>query len=293
MPSRVSKVLELILRSLHIKDSFNRIFDTRKFGKGDMNEPPKSIMRGITIDKTITPHGNVFTIKPLKEIGDNQVLYLHGGGYIHGFNRLHWLFLKTIALFFECTIVAPDYPLAPEFTYHDSFEMVIPIYKQMISKVGIDKLVLMGDSSGGGFALALAQKMAMENQKIASDIILISPWLDITLENKDIVVIEKQDPILGVEGLRRAGMAYAGESSPDNFMLSPINGNLEGLGKISIFIGTKDILVADNRKLHGLLDEKKLLHNYFEYDGMLHVWPLFNLPESKQSLDQMKQIIDS
>jgi acetyl esterase/lipase len=61
------------------------------------------------------------------------------------------------------TIIAPDYPLAPKFTYKDSFEMVIPIYKELVSKVGGGNIILMDDSSGGGFALALAQKLREEN----------------------------------------------------------------------------------------------------------------------------------
>jgi len=121
---------------------------------------------------------------------------------------------------------------------------------------------------------------------------LISPWLDITLKNKDIKAIDPQDPILGVKGLRRAGRSYAGKTNPNNYLLSPINGPVGGLGKISILIGTKDILVADTRKFKSITQAKGVEINYFEYEDMLHVWPLFNLPESKIAIEQIKQIIN-
>ncbi len=300
MASTVSKILDTILRTLHVKNSFEKIFSRRDFGKGDLKEPPKNLYNSVTIDRIEEKNGTTFILKPKDkqnevnkvEMSSKQILYLHGGGYIHGFNLLHWQFLKTLAVDLNCTIIAPEYPLAPEFTFHDSFEMVIPLYKKLIDEAGSDNLILMGDSSGGGFALALAQKMDQEKYSMAQQLILISPWLDITLKNKDIAPLDSQDPILGIKGLRKAGKAYAGESDPENYLLSPINGNCEGLGKISIFIGTKDILVADTRKFKKMMDEKGIKINYFEYDDMLHVWPLFNLPESKLALKQIKYLID-
>jgi epsilon-lactone hydrolase len=145
----------------------------------------------------------------------------------------------------------------------------------------------MGDSSGGGFALALAQKMREENNDKANQIILLSPWLDITLKNTNISALDSEDPVLGISGLQRAGKAYAGDSDPNNYLLSPINGQVEGLGKISIFIGTKDILEADTRRFKSITKEKGININYYEYKDMIHVWPLFDLPESKKAIEQI------
>lgn len=313
MASTLSKILDFVLRSLHVKNSFDKIFNSRKFGKGDVNDPPKFLYTTLDIEKVETRLGNNFILKPKslvkldsdpivdidskielkKKMCGKHILYLHGGGYIHGFNSIHWLFLKTLTQELNCTIITPDYPVAPEFTYHQSFEMVIPIYKQLVATAGRENVILMGDSSGGGFALALAQKMHEQNAEMASQIILISPWLDITLKNKDIKDIDSKDPILGVNGLRRAGLAYAGETNPENYLLSPINGPIEGLGKISIFVGTKDILVADARKFKSMSQEKGIDINYFEYEDMLHVWPLFSLPESKMAIEQIKNLVNS
>jgi len=65
---------------------------------------------------------------------------------------------------------------------------------------------------------------------------LLSRWLDITLKNPEIKKIDLVDPFLGVAGLRKAGLSYAGNSDPENFMLSQIYGPLEEIAGISIFI---------------------------------------------------------
>ncbi|MFA9398083.1 MAG: alpha/beta hydrolase fold domain-containing protein [Clostridiaceae bacterium] len=291
MPSIQSKFLNIILKHSNIKSSFDRAFDSGKFGKGNICEPPEKLYSCLNIEKMQSEGRNVFILKPKNKPTKTHILYLHGGGYIYNFNKIHWRFLNTLVQTLNCTIIAPDYPLAPNYTYKDSFEMLIPIYKKLIDEVGEKNLILMGDSSGGGFALALAQKMKKENNNTANQIILLSPWLDISLKNKDISSIDSKDPILSISGLKRAGKAYSGSSSPDNYLLSPINGEIEGLGKISIFIGTNDILEADARKFKTIAQERNISINYFEYKDMFHVWPFFNLPESKKALGQIINLI--
>ncbi len=293
MASFESKVLNNILRFSKIKNSIDKVFDNDEFGKGDINEPPKKLYQNMDIEKKITKGRNTFILKPKQKANNTYILYLHGGAYIYGFTKMHWKFLDILVRKSGCTIIACDYPLAPKFKYKDSFEMVIPIYKELVEKVGGENVIIMGDSSGGGFALALAQKIKEENYIKASQIILISPWLDVTLKNPEIKTIDSKDPILGISGLQRAGRAYAGDFDLNNYLLSPINGQVEGLGKISVFIGTNDILEPDARKFKSITEEKNININYYEYKDMVHVWPLLNLPESKKAIDQIITLVKS
>lgn len=54
-------------------------------------------------------------------------------------------------------------------------------------------LILMGDSAGGGFVLALAQFMKQEEVPQPSQLILLSPWLDLSLSNPNIKEIDPSD----------------------------------------------------------------------------------------------------
>ncbi|MBA4056814.1 MAG: alpha/beta hydrolase, partial [Marivirga sp.] len=122
-------------------------------------------------------------------------------------------------------------------------------------------------------------------------IILLCPWLDITMNNPAIIQMDSEDPFLGIEGLKKAGKAYAGNSTMDHYLLSPVNGSLEGLARISLFIGSRDILVADARKLFRLAQSNDIDLNYREYKGMFHVWMLMNFPESKRAAVEIIQLI--
>lgn len=256
--------------------------------------PPRKMYEKYNINDAWRVNGQtVFTLSPKGSTGKTHILYLHGGAYIKNFCNQHWRFLGRLIDELHCTITAPDYPLAPQHTYKDAFAMVLPIYKKLVEKVGAANLTVMGDSAGGGMGLALAKKLRDEEQvKQPKNIILLSPWLDVTMMNPDIAEVEKKDPMLGVPGLIAAGKMYAGDANPNNYLISPINGSLKGLGPITLFVGTHDVFIADCRKLERQATEEGVKICCCERKSMMHVWMLFSFPESKVATKQIIEIIN-
>ena len=106
--------------------------------------------------------------------------------------------------------------------------------------------------------------------------------------NPDVQLVDKQDKMLGIKGLQLSGAAYAGPLDAQDYRVSPIYGSMEGLGKISLFIGTHDLLIGDCRKFKAQMEAAKLPFNYFEYPKMFHGWMVVpNLKESKHVLAQI------
>jgi acetyl esterase/lipase len=263
-----------------------------KFDSFACPEPPASISKSCFVHKFQINGRNVFTLKPKNKTSiGKHILYLHGGAYVQRFNKFHWEFLAELVKRTNCTITAPDYPLAPASTYKQSFEMVSEVYRQLLLMEQPEDLVFLGDSAGGGLALAFAQKLRNEKINQPGQIILLCPWLDITLTNPDIKDIDQKDPFLGKESLQLAGKLYAGNTNPDHYLLSPINGALNDLGKISVFAGSNEILVADTRKLKSLAKSKGVEINYYEYENMVHAWMFLNFPESKRAKQQIIDLI--
>lgn len=274
------------------KNFLKKQFAAGKFGFFNCPEPPSLIRRTCHVRKFQVNNRNVFTLSPKNKKGSSRhILYLHGGAYVQNFVIFHWKFLAELVNKTGCSITAPDYPLAPEHTYKESFAMAEVVYRQLVSMIKPADLIFMGDSAGGGFVLALAQKIRDEHDLPPGQIILLSPWLDITLTNPNIKDIDGIDPFLGIEALQKVGELYSGDVSPDHHLLSPINGSFEGLGKISVFIGTKDILVADARKLKSIAESMGIEINYYEYADMVHVWMLLNFPESKKAKQQIIDLV--
>lgn len=291
MNSIQSKIISFLFRLINKKSFLKKQLNKGRFDLFTCEEPPAKVFINCTIEKYRIDGHKVFTLIPKNNRSTKHILYLHGGAYVQGFVRPHWDFLSLLIDNLKCTITAPDYPLAPTYTYKESFKMVGALYKKLISTVEAKDLILMGDSAGGGFALSLAQMMRIEEIKQPGQIILLSPWLDIGLTNPGIKAIDLIDPFLSVESLRQAGQLYSGGTTPAHYLLSPINGPLEGLGKLSVFIGSSEILVADARKLKELMESRGIDLNYFEYPDMFHVWMLLNLPESKKAKKQILALL--
>jgi acetyl esterase/lipase len=288
MASIQSRTFTILLRLINKRGFLGRQLKKGRFNRFDYPEPPASLFG--RVEKTQLQGRNIFTLRPTAEHNAaRHVLYLHGGAYVQGLTLAHWYFLSEIIKGTGTTITVPDYPLAPGATYRESFALVETLYQQLITTCLPSNIVLMGDSAGGGFALALAQKLKADNVPVPGKIILLSPWLDISLKNPAIDLIDPHDPFLDRISLQKAGKLYAGGTSPDHYQLSPINGKLEGLGRIAVFAGSNEILTADARKLKAMTPVKGTELDYYEYPGMVHTWMLLTFPESKKA---RRHIID-
>ena len=237
------------------------------------SELPNDIKQLCNVEEYKYQDRKVFKITSNKVETTNLTLfYIHGGSYVGEILEEYWDFFNDIVNDTGCTIIVPDYSLAPKYNYRDDFNMVEPLYKETINEYGAENVILAGDSSGGGVTLALAQKMQNEGFVKPQQIVLISPWLDITLKNPKIAEVQKYDQVLNAEILKICGELYVKGDDPNTYLVSPINGNLNNLDNITIFTGTYDILNPD---VYVLVDKAKELGieiNVIEEEKAEHVW---------------------
>ena len=281
----------LCILALTIAYFFNTDIETRE---------PRQTIEECEIHTYTYMERNVFTVTQKNvEESDNQkyVIYFHGGSYVAEATQNHWYFLENIVKDTGYTVIMPDYPLTPKYHYQDVYNMVEPLYKEIVETVGSENVILMGDSAGGGLALGLYEKMAEEAEELPVKTILISPWLDVRLENKNIQEIEKRDTILNKEALRLAGIAYAGNDGINRYLVNPIDGDVSTLQNIKIFIGTEDILNPDCQLLKEKADAVNGDVEIKEYENAKHIWIIDHNSEeevTKQAYnDVIKELKDS
>lgn len=297
MRSIQSWIAERILMRLSNKASFTDHKLYAKFLKEKQikNEKPyvlpKFIQKKFAIKKQNFDGMDYYIFNQEKTNSEKTILYLHGGGYIEQPSIYHWLFLGKIAKQTNAKIYVPIYPKAPNHQYNESFDKVLPIYEWILKTSGKENIILMGDSAGGGFALALAQLLLEKGLSQPRHIILLSPWLDITMKNPSAYALEQKDPMLGIFGLIEMGKAYAGNTDPNHYLLSPINGKIDGLGEITLFVGTHEVLFPDARKFKDKLTSQGEKINYFEYPKMNHIFVLYPIPEAKKAIREIVDII--
>ncbi|GAB3790545.1 alpha/beta hydrolase [Virgibacillus kimchii] len=257
------------------------------------DEPPKKLLQKMKIKKGEFNGHYYYELQPNQQNDNKPIFYIHGGAYVYRISRLHWNFLGRLADELNCTIIVPLYPLAPEHTYEHTLPFIYDLYMEQMNKLKHpENMILMGDSAGGGLALVLAQLLKEKQLEQPEQIILISPWLDLSLTNPEITPIEKHDPFLVRTGLMEAGKMYAGTTDTTHPKVSPLYGELHGLAKITMFMGSHDILAADARKFVTMAKEQGVSVDYMEAPKMVHIYPIYNFPESRNALKQIVEKID-
>lgn len=234
---------------------------------------PKQLEETCKLETQYFMQRKIFILTPKNtQKTDLKILYFHGGSYVAEATQKHWKFLEKIVQDTGATIILPDYPLTPKYTYKDVFKMIVPLYKEIIEEIDTNNIILMGDSAGGGMGLALLEKLVEENIAQPRKTILISPWLDVKLENPDIEKLEPYDTQLNKETLKLAGIAYASEDGKDSYLVNPINGDLSKIKNVTIFTGTYDILYADVKKLQEKAINEGNSIEVKEYEKAQHIW---------------------
>ncbi|WP_144665934.1 alpha/beta hydrolase [Bacillus altitudinis] len=254
---------------------------------------PEKLKKKYHITKSSAFSVATYMLKSDVQPDDHQVLFLHGGGYIEQPLVWHWRFLDRLTKQLNSTVYVPVYPKAPNHQYMDAIESVLPVYQALLEKGTPEKIVIMGDSAGGGLSLAFAQYLAKKGLPQPGNLILLSPWLDVTLSHPDIAKMVPKEPMLNLDLLIESGKAYAGDTDETHHLISPIYGEIKSLGRISVFIGTHEFFLPDARKFKEMADKQGVPINYIEYPKMNHVFPVFPIPEANQALKQIVAIIES
>lgn len=256
--------------------------------------PPKQLAESWNIKDTTFKNRKVYSITANEGASnDLHIIYLHGGSYVAEATNAHWNFIHDLAESTGATVILPDYPLTPKYKYTDVFDMLEPLYEKYLKKAGAENLILMGDSAGGGLALALAQKMGEEDIEQPKRLILLSPWLDVTMTNSEIDEVQENDPILIKETLRLAGIAYAGKENVTSYLVSPVYGPMEKLKNVTIYTGTYDILNPDVHVLDKRAKEVGLELDIRETKKALHTWMLENSELAKETFQDIVNLINS
>lgn len=254
-------------------------------------------MKSISLDIPAVKknHGSMEVIYLGEDRGGDQdlIFYLHGGGYISGpipdyFKALEYL-IKRLGV----RAILPIYPKASLYNYKDAYKEIFNFYKELLDEgLSSDKIYLMGDSAGGGLALGFAMYLRDQGFDQPKHTIMYSPWLDLNTDNPDIKDYEDLDPMLAPWGSRKIGRLWAGsDEDMKNPYASPIFGDFEGLGRLSLFVGTKEIFYPDCLRLHKILDEKNIDHDFEVGKGLPHIYPIFPAVEGYEALDKVCQII--
>ncbi len=255
-----------------------------------IERPPKDVRR--THEESISNvHGfPVFTLwREGGQAPQKTVVYLHGGAYTRPSVSRHWRFLTKLADALGARAVLPCYPLAPEFTVEDSFEEMVELLEEIAGQ-SPEGVVLVGDSAGGGYALALAEALRDRGGAVPERMVLLAPWVDLTEPDAATIEASDRDPWLSLVHLTIFAGFWAGADDPEklaDLRVSPGLGDLTGLPPTLMLCGTRDLLQPGCDALFARAEAADWPLEYVVAPGLIHVYPTLPIPEARAAMDHI------
>jgi acetyl esterase/lipase len=189
-----------------------------------------------------------FWLRPDKAEPGAQMLYLHGGGYMLGSAQAVTNFAGQIAARVGADTFVPDYRLAPEHPFPAAIDDAVATYHGLVAD-GAKRIVVAGDSAGGGLTLALLSILAAEKaegtlQPVGAAV--MSPWTDLALTGASFETRAEADPIFRRGVLKAFADAYLGGRDTTDPKASPLYAQLDDLPPIRIDVGDDEVLLDDS-----------------------------------------------
>ncbi|WP_075201238.1 alpha/beta hydrolase fold domain-containing protein [Leucobacter japonicus] len=237
--------------------------------------PPQKLPHGMRVAVARSAGWPVYTVSPSTNARPGSpravIAYVHGGGWVNEISGFHWRLIAQLAHEVDVDVVVPIYPLVPFGTAADSHDGVVALVEQLHAEGRT--LGLVGDSAGGQIGLSAALTLRDHGIPLTHTA-LISPALDLTWSNPRIPEVQPDDPWLGVPGGEVLAEAWRGELPLTDPIVSPLFGDFTGLGPVSVYSGTHDVLNPDAHVLIERLAAAGVPHTLHEVSGQVHVYPL-------------------
>jgi monoterpene epsilon-lactone hydrolase len=216
---------------------------------------------------------------------ERNILFLHGGGYVSGSPELYRHITWRIAAAAQARLTAIDYRLAPEHPFPAALDDALAAWLALLAE-GADprRAVVMGDSAGGGLALALGLRLRDEGVPSPAAIVALSPWTDLALTGES--VKRSADPMQSADIAARFATLYLNGADPRNPYASPLYGDAAGLPPSLIQVGGDEMLLDDSVRMAERLRSAGCEVALEIWPRMPHVWHTFAsvMPEARRAI---------
>jgi monoterpene epsilon-lactone hydrolase len=221
-----------------------------------------------------------------------KILYLHGGAYVLGSANAYRHFAGQIAARAKAAVFIAEYRLAPEHRFPAALEDAKAAYRGLVEG-GPRKIAIVGDSAGGGLALALLSIVQSEGVAPVAAVAM-SPWTDLALTGGSLEDRANDDPLLTKEMLSKTSASYLNGHDPRDPLASPLYGALAGRPPIQLHVGTNEVLLDDTRRYAEKASAAGVEAEAHVWEGMTHVFPssIGTLEAAEKALSLIAAFLD-
>lgn len=227
-----------------------------------------------------------------------RLVYLHGGGYVAGSPATHRGLVARIAKAAGCVALVPDYRLAPEHRFPAALEdaRLALAYAMEHGPDGESpgaRVVLAGDSAGGGLALATIVAARDAGERLPARVATLSAWTDLAATGASIATRAEVDPMIPAALLAGWSRHYLGDLDPRHPYASPLYADLRGLPPTLLQVGDAEVLLDDSVRFAERARERGVAVELEVFPELFHVFQAFAgaLPEGREAIAKVASFL--
>jgi acetyl esterase/lipase len=250
---------------------------------------------GVTVTVGRGPAGIWWFTPPGAATDGPVVLYLHGGAYLAGGPSHYRAMLGRLARWSGRRVAAPVLRLAPEHPAPAAFDDALAAHAALLAAaVPAGRIVLGGDSAGGGLALALLAHLCAADQRPAG-LFAFSPWTDLALTGPSLTENAEADCILPASRMAEVVELVRGALPATDPRLSPLYAGFDAPPPSLLYVATDEVLRDDSRRMADRLRAAGGRVELHEVPGVFHAWTFAagRMPEADATLRQTAGFIDA
>lgn len=225
-------------------------------------------------------------------------VHVHGGAFVFGGGDSALREAVWAAHGLRVKVVSVDYRRPPLHPFPAAIEDVVAVWREVTRDQDPAGTAMFGTSAGGNIAFAAVLRLKELGEPLPGVVFAGTPATDLANVSDSWYVMEGLDPLGRRDGLVEAAFRlYAGGEDLASPLLSPVNGNLDGLPPTILISGTRDLLLSDTVRMHRALRAAGVEADLHVYDGQAHADYLSGLlhyvPESEDAQRELLEFFDS
>ena len=262
-----------------------------------LTEPAWNVPEGFTLTEIQMENFTMEWLEPDLPESGYVLLQLHGGGYVGTMRNAYRSFAALYSeLGHGMPVLTIDYRVAPEDPYPAALEDAMCAWDWLLEKgYPEDKIILAGDSAGGGLALALVMYLKDHKRNLPCGLVAMSPWTDMTASGESYQTNYEKDPLFGnTRDSLIYNREYLGLEDPKNPYISPAFGDFNGFPPMLIQAGSYEMLLSDSEIVAQKAKEQGVKVRFHIYEGMFHVFQMAMqlMPESMLAWKEVGKFLD-
>jgi acetyl esterase/lipase len=210
---------------------------------------------------------------PVGAVDGRALIYFHGGGYNSGSAATSRHYASRMAEAAECAVLSVDYRLAPEHVFPAAVEDAVAAYRHVLERFEARHVGLMGESAGGGLALALVHAARAAGLPMPGCVYVVSAWTDLSNSGASYETVGARDIFLSWAALDGASRQYRGEADALDPLASPLFGDFAGWPPMLIHVGSEEVLLSDSERLAERANVAGVEVQLEVWPEMIHCWP--------------------